>query len=106
MRIKVVDMFSDGELECLTDDSQNDFLRVSRWNLLREIGLSNDLSNEEAFQALKDKEFHIHPIVDRIIPSYVKSCKDVRWTQHEIPCNWCGLRFCTCGDDYEPEATT
>jgi hypothetical protein len=109
MRIKVVGMYDDGELGCLTDNRQINYVRVPRENLIDAIGVVFNadclLTNQDVFALLKDKEFTAYPVIDRIIPSCAKLCETNNWNFHEISCVFCGSHYCICGENYVPVTT-
>lgn len=105
MRIKVVDMYSNGDIECRVEFSRifNDcWMRVSKYNLLEAAGMDKYGSDEEV-KKLFGMEFDCTPIISEIIPSCAKlvPVEQHRWTIREVACEDCGV-CCECGDRYQP----
>lgn len=104
MRLKVVEMFSDGDLECYGQRSRinEDFwYRISRYNVCHLFGVDDQLSDAEVLAALKGKEFDCSLIPLRYAASSPKAADENHWSLHDVDCKHCESKVCGC-EQYEP----
>jgi hypothetical protein len=108
MRLKVVDMYGDGDLECYGQPTRMNgdcWYRVSRYNICRAFGVDDDLPDAEVMAALKGKEFDCWSLIPATyIASTVKAASEDRWTLHDVNCKYCESKVCGC-EQYEPMET-